>query len=70
MDNHLNLKGSWEEVREKLKENDIRLTDDDLDYQPGQEGQLLDRLAKKIGKTQAAVKEYIESISFNTHKSG
>ncbi len=70
MDNHLNLKGSWEEVREKLKENDIRLTDTDLRYLPGEEDRLLDRLAKKTGKTRQAVRDYIESISFNTDKSG
>lgn len=70
MDNHLNLKGSWEEVREKLKENDIRLTDADLRYQPGEENRLLDRLAEKTGKSRQEVRKYIESISFNTDKSG
>ena len=70
MDNQLNLKASWEEVKEKLKENDIQLTDADLEYRSGKEKELLDRLAEKLDKSPLEVKEYIESISANTGKAG
>lgn len=70
MDNRLKLKAPWDEVREKLKENDIHLTDEDLEYQPGGENELLDRLTGKLNKSRTEIKDYIESISANTDKAG
>ncbi len=67
-DYKLQLERSWKEVKEDLKENNIYLTDEDLDYQPGQEEQLLARLEKKMNKTKAEIKALIESISFNKGK--
>ena len=61
----LRLSNSWEEVREKLKETNIDLTDEDLEYEPGKEKELLERVAKVIGKDIAATKAWIESVSFN-----
>jgi uncharacterized protein YjbJ (UPF0337 family) len=63
----LKLEGPWKKVKEKLKENDSTLTDDDLDYTPGKENELLEHLAKKMKKDKEAVKAYIESISANSH---
>lgn len=61
----LQLERSWEEVKEDLKENNIYLTDDDLNYQPGEEDQLLERLENKMNKPKSEIKALIESISFN-----
>lgn len=66
----LNLKSPWPEVRERLKENDISLTDQDLDYRPGNDDELLERLAGKMHKSKNEVREYIESISGNEDKAG
>jgi len=66
----LNLRSPWPEVRERLKENDINLTDQDLEYRPGNEDELLDRLADKMHKSRNEVREYIESISGNEDKAG
>lgn len=66
----LNLKSPWPEVRERMKENDINLTDQDLEYSPGKEEELLERLAGKMNKSKEEVREYIESISGNEDKSG
>ncbi|WP_028788261.1 hypothetical protein [Terrimonas ferruginea] len=66
----LKLENSWERVKERLKENNIQLTDDDLHYTPGQDRELIDRLAKKLGKDPHSVKEYVESISANEDKAG
>lgn len=66
----LNLRSPWPEVKERLKENDISLTDQDLEYHPGADGELLERLAGKLNKSKAEVKEYIESISWNKGKAG
>lgn len=66
----LKLRASWEEVKERLKENDVSLTDDELQYAPGQEEQLLERLAKHSNKSPDEVRRYIESISANEDKAG
>jgi hypothetical protein len=59
------LHASWEEVKEKIKEKNIGITDDDLAYEPGQEDALLHRLAAKMNRSPEEVRQFIESISFN-----
>jgi uncharacterized protein YjbJ (UPF0337 family) len=67
MENYqLKLEGPWDEVKEKLKEANTELTDDDLTYQPGEEKELLERLAAKLNKDVDAIKAWIESVSFNS----
>jgi hypothetical protein len=63
MKSSLKLQAPWEEVKEKLKEINIELTDDDLKYEPGNEEALLQRLSKKLKKDPAHVKALIESVS-------
>lgn len=62
----LKLHSSWEEAKEKLKEVNTDLTDEDLEYNPGQEKQLLERLAIKLNKDVPAVKAWVESVSYNS----
>lgn len=64
----LKLEAPWEQVKELLKEVNNELTDDDLNYTPGQEDKLLQHLAAKMGKDKTAVKEWIESVSSNRGK--
>ena len=66
----LKLEAPWEEVKEKMKDNDIRLTDDDLECFPGKEEDLLERLEKKMNKSREQVIAYIESISSNIDLAG
>ena len=61
----LKLEAPWDEVKEMLKEINTDLTDEDLDYEPGQEVLLLERLSVKLNKDVPAVKAWIESVSFN-----
>lgn len=42
----LNITSSWEEVKEKMKEININLTDEDLYYEQGKEDELFERLQK------------------------
>ena len=65
MASQFKLQQPWEVVKEDLKENNIYLTDEDLDYQPGQEEQLLERLGKKMKLSKERIIELIESISAN-----
>ncbi|MCC6290413.1 MAG: general stress protein CsbD [Chitinophagaceae bacterium] len=64
----LTLKRPWEIVKEQLKENDHRLTDEDLVYDPGNADKLLEQLSKKLNRTKEEIKELIESISANEGK--
>jgi len=64
------LDAPWEKVKERMKENDIHLTDADLEYEPGKEEELLERLEKLMNKPRHQVIAYIESISANEDMAG
>jgi uncharacterized protein YjbJ (UPF0337 family) len=64
----LHLQAPWTEVKEKLKEVNTSLTDDDLVYHPGKEDELLKRIAERLKKDPSEVKALVESISFNKGK--
>ena len=64
------LQAPWETVKERLKENDIRLTDEDLEYIPGKEEELIQRLEKIMNRSRDQVVAYIESISSNDDLAG
>lgn len=66
----LNIGSRWEDVKERLKENDINLTDQDLEYREGGEEELLERLAGKMKKSKDEVREYIQSIASNEDRAG
>ncbi|HTE08296.1 MAG TPA: hypothetical protein VK628_06000 [Flavitalea sp.] len=70
MQNLLKLQTDWEEVKERLKENDVTLSDEDLQYEPGREEELIERLSEKMKKSPEEVKSYIESLSANKPKAG
>ena len=66
MDNYkLNLEAPWAEVKEMLQEINLNLTDEDLDYQPGNEKEMLERVSAKLNKPLPEVKAWIESVSHN-----
>ena len=66
----LKLQAPWEKVKERIKENDINLTDEDLEYIPGKEEELLQRLGKIMRRSRDQVIAYIESISSNEDLAG
>ena len=47
--NKLQIKGNWNEVKGKLKQQYAKLTDDDLTYVEGKEDELLGRIQKGLG---------------------
>lgn len=61
-DTKLQIKGSWNEIKGKLKKKYADLTDDDLLYEEGKDEELLGRLQRKLGKTTAEVKDEINSL--------
>ncbi|PYI82947.1 MAG: general stress protein CsbD [Verrucomicrobia bacterium] len=58
----LEFKGSWNEVKGKLKQKYARLSDDDLAFTEGKEDELLGRLQQKLGKTKEDLRREIESL--------
>ena len=66
----LKLKVPWQTVKERMKENDLNLTDEDLEYIPGKEEELLQRLEKIMNRPREQVVAYIESISSNEDLAG
>ncbi len=60
--NTTSLKGKWNEVKGKLKQQFADLTDDDLLYEEGKEDELYGRLQQKVGKTKDEVKKMIADL--------
>jgi len=58
----LQFKGSWNEIKGKLKPQYGNLTDDDLVFAEGKEDELLGRLQKKLGKSKDDVRQMIENF--------
>jgi uncharacterized protein YjbJ (UPF0337 family) len=58
----LQLKGSWNEVKGKLKQKYGQLTDDDLMFAEGKEDELLGRLEKRLGRTRDELRSEIEQM--------
>ena len=60
--NNLKMRGSWNEVKGKLKQKYADLTDDDLLYAEGKEEELFGRLQKRLGKSKEEIRKEIEKI--------
>jgi uncharacterized protein YjbJ (UPF0337 family) len=60
--NKLEMKGSWNELKGKLKQQYGNLTDDDLAFAEGKEDELLGRLQKKLGKNKDEVRQMIGKL--------
>lgn len=56
------LKGKWNQIKGKLKEEYGELTDDDLIYQEGKEDQLLGRLQERTGKAKTELIKMINEL--------
>ena len=58
----LQFKGSWNEIKGKLKQKYGELTDDDLTFAEGKEDELLGRLQKRLGKSKEELRREIEEF--------
>jgi len=55
------VKGNWNELKGKFKQQYADLTDDDLLYEEGKEDELLGKLQTKLGKTREEVESEVSS---------
>jgi len=60
--NKLRLKGSWNEVKGKLKQKYGQLTDNDLAFAEGKDEELLGRLQNRLGKSKDELRREIENL--------
>lgn len=58
----LKLKGSWNELKGKMKQQYGELTDDDLAYEDGKDDELLGRIQQRLGKTKEQVIDWIQKL--------
>lgn len=57
----LRIKGNWNQIKGKLKQEYADLTDDDLTYAEGKEDELLGRLQEKTGKSKDELRRQINN---------
>ncbi len=56
------IKGNWNELKGKLKQNYGNLTDDDLIYAEGKEDEMVGRLQKKLGKSKDEISRLLADL--------
>lgn len=57
------IKGNWNELKGKLKQQFAELTDNDLLYVEGKEDELQGRIQQKLGKTKDEVSGILASLA-------
>lgn len=60
--NTTEIKGNWNEIKGKLKQEYADLTDDDLLYEEGKEDELYGKIQKKIGKSKDEINKWIAEL--------
>ena len=58
----LEIKGSWNEVKGKLKQKYADLTDDDLVFAEGKDDELLGRLQKRLGRSKEDLRKELAAL--------
>ena len=60
--NTTEVKGNWNEIKGKLKQQFATLTDDDLMFAEGKKDEMIGRLQIKLGKTKEDLDKIISSL--------
>ena len=58
----LQFKGTWNEVKGKIKKTYANLTDDDLKYEEGRDDEWWGRVQKKTGKAKDELVRWLKGI--------
>lgn len=56
------IKGNWNEIKGKLKQEYADLTDDDLLYEEGKEDETFGKIQQRIGKTKDEIIKWIAEL--------
>jgi uncharacterized protein YjbJ (UPF0337 family) len=57
-----NVRGYWDEKKEKLKEKFPLITDEDLRFREGKEKEMIEMLGNKLGKSKLELLNIITAI--------
>lgn len=60
--NTTEIKGNWNELKGKLKQQYADLTDDDLMYEEGKEDEMYGKLQQKLGKTKEEFNKLLSDL--------
>lgn len=60
--NTIEVKGNWNEQKSKLKQQFVKLTDNDLLFEKGKKVEMLGRLQIKLGKSKEELLEIIAGL--------
>lgn len=58
----LRIKGNWNELKGRAKQEWANLTDDDLLYTEGEVDELLGRIQQKTGKTKEEIRSWFDRV--------
>ncbi len=58
----MEIKGNWNELKGKVKQQHAHLTDDDLEWEDGKDDEFFGRMQKKIGKTKDEFVSWVKSL--------
>ncbi len=70
MDKIVDQNEYWDEIKEKIKETHVELTDADLEIRDGRVNEFFERLSLKLNKSKEEVIELIEAIAANSTIAG
>ncbi len=56
------IKGNWNQLKGKVKQEFAELTEDDLKFEEGKEEELLGRLQEKTGKAKGEIISFINNL--------
>ena len=59
----LNIKGNWDDIKGKLKQQYAQLTDEDLTFAEGKGDELIGKLQDKLGKGKAEITKMINDLA-------
>jgi uncharacterized protein YjbJ (UPF0337 family) len=59
------MKGHWNQIKGKLKQQWADLTDDELLYEEGKEDEVIGRIQQKTGESKEAINRFIDDIKFD-----
>lgn len=60
--NTTELKGNWNELKGKLKQKFVFLTENDLMYEEGQKEEMYGKMQIKLGKTKEELEKIVASL--------
>ena len=58
----MEIKGSWNELKGKVKQEHAHLTDNDLEWEDGKDDEFFGRMQQKIGKTKDEFVSWVKSL--------